>query len=106
MSTMSAPASATIRCLCHHGRIGAEDLDGKRMLVAGDPQVPERALVLVVQPGAADHLRADEPGPEAAALAAERLDADAGHRSEHEAGRNLHRPDPPGRAEIDVHGRP
>ena len=94
------------RRLGHHGRVGAEDLHGERMLVAGDAQIAKRALVAVVQSGAADHLGADEPGPEPAALAAERLHADAGHRSEHEPGRNLHRPDPPGGAEIDVHGRP
>ena len=91
--------------LGHHGRLGAEDLHGERMLVRRDAQVSECPLVLVVQAGAADHLRADQSGAEAAALAPERLHADAGHRREHETGRNLHRPDPPGGAEIDVHAR-
>jgi hypothetical protein len=94
------------RRLGHHGRIGAEDLHGQRVLVAGDAEIAKRALVSVVQPGATDHLGANQPRTEAPALAAEGLHAHARHRGEHEPGRNLHRPDPPGGAEIDVHGRP
>ena len=75
--------------LGHRDRVGAEDLDRERMLVGGDPQVAERPLVAVLDPGHRDHLRADEPGAVAAALAAKRLHADAGHRREDEAARDL-----------------
>ena len=78
--------------LGHHAGLGAEDLNRERMLVGGDPQVAERALVLVREPGAADHLRADEPGAEAAALAAEGLHADPGHRARARGGRGSRRP--------------
>jgi hypothetical protein len=54
-----------------------------------------------MEAGAADHLGAHEAGAEAAALPAERLHADARHRREHDAGRNLDSTDPPRRAEID-----
>ena len=73
------------------------------MLVPSDAQVAERPLVLVLQPGAADHLRADEPGPVPAALAAECLDADPGHGGQDEAGRDLDLPDPPRLAKIYLH---
>ena len=97
MSTMSAPAASTIRA--------ASAITGgsepKIWIASGcssarDPQVAERALVPVLDARAADHLGADEPGAVAAALAAERLHADAGHRREHEPARDLDRPDPPG----------
>ena len=94
------------RGLGHHAGLGAEDLNRQRMLVGGDPQVAERALVLVREPGAADHLRADEPGAEAAALPAEGLHAHACHRREHEAGRDLDVTDSPGFVEIYLHNRP
>src|SRR5439155_64239 len=55
------------RRLGHDRRIRPEDLDRQRMLVGGDAEIAERALVSVLQAGAADHLRADEPGPETAA---------------------------------------
>ena len=84
-----------LRGLGHQRRLGAEDLNGERMLVSRDPQVAERPLVAVVKAGAADHLRTDEPRAEPAALPAERLHADAGHRGEHDARRHLDRPDPP-----------
>ena len=89
------------RRLGHRARLGAEDLDRERMLVGGDAEVAERALVPVLDPGAADHLRADEAGAEAASLAAERLHADAGHRREDEPRRDLDVADPPAFAEID-----
>ena len=96
MSTMSAPAASTIRAASAIARrLGAEDLDRERMLVGRDPQVAERALVPVLDPGAADHLRADEPGAVAAALAAKRLHADARHRARARAASGSRRPDPP-----------
>jgi transcription elongation factor GreA len=54
----------------------------------------------VLDPRARDHFRADEPGAVPAALAAERLDADAGHRREHDPRRDLDVADPPGLAQI------
>ena len=97
MSTMSAPAASTIRAASAiTARLRAEDLDRERVLVRGDPQIAERALVPVLDPGARDHLRADEPGPEPAPLAAEGLYADARHRREHDSRRHLHLADPPG----------
>ena len=59
--------------LGHRHRVGAEDLDRERMLVGAHPQVAERPLVPVLDPGHRDHLRADEAGPVAAALAAKGL---------------------------------
>ena len=91
------------RRLGHRLRLGAEDLDGEGMLVGGDAQVAERSLVPVVQSGAADHLRADEPGAVTASLTAKGLHAHAGHRSEHQASRDLNRPNPPRRAKIYLH---
>ena len=90
------------RRLRHQRRLGAEDLHRERVLVGGDPQVAERPLVPVVEPGAADHLRADEPGAEPPSLSAERLHAHARHRREHEARRHLDGPDPPGGMQIDA----
>src|SRR5207253_8603579 len=91
------------RRLGHHARLRAEDLDRERVLVARDAQVAERPLVAVVDPGAAHHLGADEPGAEAAALPAERLDADAGHRRQDDAASDLDGPDAPRFAEIRLH---
>ena len=73
------------------------------MLVCADPQVAEGALVSVLDAGAAHHLRADEPGPETAPLAAERLHAHARHRREDQARRDPNVADPPGRTEIYLH---
>ncbi len=84
------------RRLGHDGRFGAEDLDRQGMLVRGDPQVVERPLVSVGDPGHRDHLRADEPGPVTAALAAKSLHGDPRHRGEDEAGRDLDLADEPG----------
>ena len=96
-STMSAPAASTIRAASPITlRVGAEELDRERMLVGRDAQVAERALVAVLDAGAADHLRADEAGAEAASLSPKRLHADAGHGREHEAGRDLDPGDRPG----------
>jgi hypothetical protein len=75
------------------------------MLVGGDPQIPEGAFVAVVKARAADHLGADEARAEAAALTAERLHADARHRREHQAGRHLDRPDPPGGTKVHAQNR-
>ena len=88
------------RRLGHHRRIGAEDLDRERVLVRADAQVAERPLVPVLDPCAGDHLRADEPGAEAAALAAKGLDADAGHRGQDEPRGDLDGPDSPALAEV------
>jgi hypothetical protein len=90
------------RGLGHRARIRAEELDRERVLVGGDPQVAERPLVAVLDAGAADHLGADEPGPEAAALASKGLHADARHRRQHEAGRDLHGADRPRRAQVEL----
>ena len=103
MSTRSAPAASTMRAASAiSARLRAEDLDRERMLVGGDAQVAERPLVPVLDPGAADHLRADEPGAEAASLAAKRLHADACHRRQDEARRDLDVADVPAFAQIDV----
>ena len=71
------------------------------MLVRRHPEVPERPLVAVLDPRAADHLRADEPRAEAAALPPKCLHADAGHRREHEPCRDLDRADRPGLPKVD-----
>ena len=75
------------------------------MLVGRDPEVAERPLVAVLDPGARDHLGADETGAEPASLAAKCLHGDAGHRGQDDAARHLHGADPPGLAEVDVHCR-
>ena len=74
------------------------------MLVGGDAEVPERLLVAVLDPGAADHLGAHEPGAVAASLATKCLHADARHRRQDEARGHLDGADSPGFAEVD-HGR-
>ena len=79
----------------HRGGVRAEDLDRERVLVGSDAQVAEGALVAVLDPGGGDHLRADETGAEAASLAPKRLDADAGHRREHDSRRHLDAADRP-----------
>ena len=91
------------RRLCHRARVGAEDLDRERMLVGGHPQVAERLLVPVLDPGAGDHLRADEAGPVAAALAPERLHRDARHGCEDDPRGDLDVPDPPRFPKIYLH---
>ena len=88
----------------HRPRLGAEDLDRQRMLVGGDAEVAQRLLVPVLDPGAADHLRADEPGAETASLAAKCLHADPCHRREHEPRGDLHVADVPAFAQVDFHG--
>jgi len=79
-------------------------LDRERVLVWRDPQVAERALVPVREPGAAHHLRADEPGAETASLAAKRLHTDARHRRQDEPRGDLHVADVPAFAQVDFHG--
>ena len=74
------------------------------MLVGGDAEVPECLLVAVLDPGAADHLGAHEPGAVATSLATERLHADTRHRRQDEARGHLDGPDSPAFAEVD-HGR-
>ena len=81
-STMSAPTASTIRAASAIGR-GSEP---KSWIASGcssdgDAEVAERLLVAVLDPGAAHHLRADEPGAVAASLAPKRLHADARHRA-------------------------
>ena len=87
----------------HRARVRAEELDRQRMLVRGNTEVAERPLVAVLDPGAAHHLGAHEPGAVPAALAPERLDADAGHWRENEACGHLDSADLPRGAEVD-HG--
>ncbi len=91
------------RSLGHDAGLRAEDLHRERMLVGGDAQVPERALVLVGEAGAADHLRADEPGAETTTLAAKRLHAHACHGRQNEPRRNLDVPEAPGFVKIYLH---
>jgi transcription elongation factor GreA len=91
------------RRLGHRRRLAAEDLDRERALVRRDPQVAERALVPVREPGAAHHLRADEARAEPATLPAEGLNAHAGHRREHDSCRDLDVADAPGGAKIYLH---
>ena len=71
------------------------------MLVRGDAQVAEGALVPVLDSRAADHLGAHEARAEPASLAAERLHADARHRRQDEPRRDLDGPDRPGLAKIE-----
>jgi hypothetical protein len=96
MSSRSAPAASTIRAASAI-RSGSEpeDLDRQRPLVARDAQVAQRALVRVVQPARRDHLGAHQACTEAAALPAEGLDGDAGHRRQDDPARDLDRPDRP-----------
>ena len=94
------------RGLGHRDRVGAEDLDRERVLVGGDAEVPERPLVAVLDPRDRDHLRADEAGAVAAALPAERLDADAGHRREDEAAGDLDPAEKPVLVQVDLHRVP
>ena len=88
--------------LGHRGGVGAEDLDRERVLVGGDAQVAERAFVLVLDPRDRDHLRADEPGAVAAALAAKCLHAHTGHGREHEPARDLDPAEIPVRVQVDL----
>ena len=102
---MSAPAACTIRAaLGHRTGLAAEELNRERMLVRRDPEVPERALVPVLDPRAADHLGAHEACAVAPSLPAKCLHADACHRREHEARRDLDVADPPGLGEVDLQG--
>ncbi len=91
-------------CFGHRPGLGAEDLDRERVLVGGHPQVPERLLVAVLDPGAADHLGAHETRSEAPSLTAKRLHADAGHRRQHDTRRDLDAGDPPALTQVDGHG--
>ena len=71
--------------LAHRDGLGAEELDGERVLVGRHAQVAERPLVAVLDPGAELTIsRAHEAGAVAASLAAEGLHADARHGREHE----------------------
>ena len=104
-STMSAPDGLDhARGVGHRARVGAEELDRERVLVGRDAQVAERLLVAVLDPGAAHHLGADEPGSVAPSLTAKCLHADACHRGEDEARGHLDGADLPALAEVD-HGR-
>src|SRR4029078_3122324 len=84
---------------------GADVRNVERMLVPPDAQVAERALVLVRETGAADHLRAHQSGAVTASLAAKCLHAPPRHRGQHEARRNLDGADGPGRVQLDTHGK-
>ncbi len=74
------------------------------MLVGRDAQVPEGALVAVLDAGAADHLGADQTRSEAPPLPAKGLHADARHGRQDEARRDLDLSDRPGLAQVDIHG--
>jgi hypothetical protein len=87
----------------HRRRVAAEDLDRKRMLVGSDPEIPERALVAVLEPSAADHFRAHESGPVPAPLAAKCLHAHTCHRGKDDARRDLDVADSPGCPQIYLH---
>ena len=91
------------RGLGHVCRLGAEDLDGERPLVFRDTQVAERALVAVVDAGAAHHLGADETGAVTPTLPPERLHAHARHRREHEPRGDLYGADAPRVTKIYLH---
>jgi hypothetical protein len=73
------------------------------VLVGPDAQIPEGALVPVLNPGHRDHFRADEPGAVAPALAPEGLDADPRHRGQNKPSRDLDRAEKPAICEVDVH---
>ena len=90
MSTRSAPASTTMRAAsASSGGSEPKICTASGRSSARDAQVAERALVAVVQAVGGDHLRAHQPGAEAAALAAEGLHGDAGHGREHDPARDL-----------------
>ena len=91
------------RRLGHRRRVAAKDLDRQRMLVGSDPEIAERALVAVLEPGAADHLRAHEPSPVPAPLAAKCLHAHTCHRGKDDACRDLDVADSPGCPQIYLH---
>ena len=73
------------------------------VLVTRDAQVAEGALVAMLDPGRRDHLRADEPGSEAAPLSPERLDAHASHRCQDDPRRYLDSADRPRLLEVYRH---
>ena len=101
---MSAPAASTIRAASAIARrVGAEDLDRERVLVGADPEIAERPLVPVLDPGHRDHLGADEAGAVAAPLAAKCLHADARHRRQNQAAGNLDAAERPVLTKVDVH---
>ena len=87
----------------HRARVRAEELDRQRMLVGGDSQVAERSLVPMLDSGAADHLRADQPGPVASPLTPEGLHAHPGHGREDEACGHLDGSDVPRRSQVHLH---
>ena len=89
------------RSLRHRPGLRPEELDRERVLVGSHAQVAERPLVAMLDPRAADHLRADEAGAEATPLSPKRLNADARHRREDEPRRDLDGPDRPGLAKVD-----
>src|SRR5262249_19826774 len=91
------------RGLGHRPGVGAEELDRERMLVRRDAEVAKRLLVAMLDAGATDQLRADEPGAVPPTLATKCLHADARHRREDEARGHLDGADSPGFAEVD-HG--
>ena len=68
-----------------HETAGVRLDTGERVLVGGHPEVAERSLVPVLDPGAGNHLRADQTRPVAAALPAQGLDAHPGHPRQHHA---------------------
>ena len=64
MSTMSAPAATTIRAdSAISAGLGAEELNGERVLVGGDAQVAEGALVPVLRPAQLTISEQTSPAP-------------------------------------------
>ena len=57
----------------------------------------------MLEPGAAHHLRADQPGAVTPSLAAKSLHRDTCHRGEHEPAGDLDPTDPPGLPKIYLH---
>ena len=103
-STMSAPAASTIRAA---SAIDAGS-EPKIWIASGCSSEATRRYPSVLSlrcsiPAQRHHLGADEARAEAAALAAERLHADARHRREDEPRGDLHVADRPGLTKIDVH---
>ncbi len=79
----------------HHLGVVAEELHRNRVLVGVDPhQLPQGALVAVVQAEAGDHLRHGQPGPVAFRLQAHEPVADPRQRSQQDAVGDLDVADP------------
>ena len=82
------------RAGAHHFGIVPEQLDRDRVLVGVDPQqLPQGALVAIVQAEARDHLREGETGAVAARLESYEPVADSGQRRQQDPVGDLDAPD-------------